>query len=142
MNWLQPAKRNVVQGQIINISTYYTKKNSVCNSKTTKHGVSENPLYPINLKYAELLLMKHIKHGYFILTNIFSSECFASQQFKNTGINKFLIGGHNSWNRKIEPLHKLMSVSRNITKWRLIIQWLKSIPWFRVCEYSTQERST
>jgi hypothetical protein len=40
--------------------------------------------------------IKHIKYEYFILTNIFSSECFASQQFKKTGINKFLIGGHNS----------------------------------------------
>lgn len=30
-----------------------------------------------------------------ILTNIFSSERLASQQFKNIGINKFRIGGHN-----------------------------------------------
>ena len=31
------------------------------------------------------------------LTNIFCKDFLASQQFKNTGINKFLKGGYNSW---------------------------------------------
>lgn len=30
-----------------------------------------------------------------ILTNMFSSERFASQQFRNMGMNKFLNGDHN-----------------------------------------------
>lgn len=33
-----------------------------------------------------------------VLTNIFSSDRLASQQFKNIGMNKFRNGGHSNWN--------------------------------------------
>jgi hypothetical protein len=36
---------------------------------------------------------------YFILTNMFSSECLASQQFRKTGINKFLSGDDSNCNK-------------------------------------------
>jgi len=43
----------------------------------------------------------HVKH--FILTNMFSSECLASQQFRKTGINKFLSGGQSNCNKSTKP---------------------------------------
>lgn len=43
-----------------------------------------------------------------ILTNIFSSERLASQQFKNIGINKFRIGGHNIY-RSTEKQRKIVA---------------------------------
>jgi hypothetical protein len=135
MKWLHLTKINLVQRQIINILTYYIQILFVIQQlqiwRQWKTVISDKFNIGRNATH------KAYKVRVFILTNIFSSECFASQQFKKTGINKFLIGGHNSWNRKIKPSHKLMSASRHMMKWRLIIQWLNNIPWFRVCEYST-----
>lgn len=53
---------------------------------------------------------EHTQNSYknkILLTNIFSNERFASQQFRNTGINKCLMGGHNIYfqNRRRNTLN-------------------------------------
>lgn len=46
---------------------------------------------------------------FLLLTNIFSNECFASQQFRNTGIKRFLIGGYSNWKLKNVSYFKILS---------------------------------
>lgn len=47
-----------------------------------------------------------------ILTNIFSNDFFASQQFKNTGINKLIKGFQNTWNESDLLIKRVVKMKR------------------------------
>lgn len=58
--------------------------------------------HSIDRQTVAIIKINDIFNGKFILTNIFSKDRLASQQFRKTGINKFRSGGHSIYIRVID----------------------------------------
>lgn len=65
-------------------------------------------------------------HVWEILTNRFSRECFANQQFRNTGMNRFLIGGCNNCKHHT-PIRRIRKLCNLPSYCYCSLSWFQSL---------------